>query len=112
VTCTVPILGFEALVFFYYLGTTHSFISNMFVRLSRLVVQTLETGLVGTIPIGKIVVCKSVVSGCPVSICGRVLPTNLVILPMNSYNVILGMDWLAKHLVVFDYTRKQVTLRP
>jgi hypothetical protein len=54
----------------------------MFVRLSRLVVQTLEPSLTVTIPIGKTVVCKRVVCECPVSICEIVLFTNLVVLPM------------------------------
>ena len=45
VTGTGPIHGFEASVLFD-LGATHSFISIVFVRLSRLVVRTLEPGLV------------------------------------------------------------------
>jgi hypothetical protein len=57
-------------------------------------------------------VCKCVVCECPVSICGRVLPTNLVVLPMFSYDVILRMDWLMRHSVVIDCARKQVTLKP
>jgi hypothetical protein len=56
------------------------------------------------------VVCKRVVYKCPVSICGRVLPANLVVLLMFSYNIILGMDWLTRHSAVIDYARKQVTL--
>jgi hypothetical protein len=95
VTGTVPILGFEALVLFDS-GATHSFVSIVFVRLSRLVVRTLEPGLAVTTLAGKTVVCKRVVCECPVSICGRVLPVNLVDLPMFSYNIILGMDWLTK----------------
>ena len=84
----------------------------MFVRLSRLVVRTLEPGLVVTTPVGKTVVCKRVVCECPVSICGRVLPTNLVVLPMFSYDIILRMNWLMRHSAVIDCTRKQVTLTP
>ena len=49
---TTPILGFEALVLFDS-RATHSFISIMFVRLSRLVVQTLELGLAVTTFVGK-----------------------------------------------------------
>jgi hypothetical protein len=55
-------------------GATHSFISIVFIRLSRLVVRTLEPGLAVTTPVGKTVVHKRVVCKCPVSICGRVLP--------------------------------------
>jgi hypothetical protein len=111
VTGTTPILGFEASILFD-LRATHSFVSIVFVRLSKLAVKTLEPGLAITTPVGKTVVCKHVVCECPVSICGRVFPTNLVVLPMFSYNVILKMDWLTKHLAVIDCARKQVTLMP
>ena len=74
--------------------------------------RTLEPGLAITTPVGKTVVYKCVVYECPVSICGRVLPANLVVLPMFSYDVILGMDWLAKYSAVIDCARKQVTLSP
>ena len=84
----------------------------MFIRLSRLAVRTLELGLAITTPVEKMVVCKHAVCECPVSICGRVLPANLVVLPMFSYDVILGMDWLAKYSAVIDCARKQVTLMP
>ena len=56
-------------------------------------------------------VCKHVVCECPIRICGRVLPTNLVVLPMFSYDIILGMDWLAKHSTIIDCAWKQVTLK-
>jgi hypothetical protein len=111
VTSTVPILGFEASTLFDS-GATHSFISIVFVRLSRLVVRTLEPVLAATTPVEKTMVCKRVVCKCPVSICGRVLPANLVVLPMFSYDIILGMDWLTKHLPIIDCVLKQVTLTP
>ena len=92
----VPILGFEASILFNS-RATHSFVSIMFVRLSRLVVQTLELGLTVASPVGKNVVCKHVVCRCLVSIYGRVPPANLYVIPMINYDVILIMDWLAKH---------------
>jgi hypothetical protein len=108
VTGNTPILGFEASILFD-LGAT---LSLMFVRLSRLVVRTLKPSLVVTATVGKTVVCKRVVFECPVSICGRVLPANLVVLSMFSYDIILGIDWLIKHSAIIDYVLKQVTLTP
>jgi hypothetical protein len=90
----------------------HSFVSIVFVRLSRLVVRTLEPGLAITTLVGKTVACKRVVCECPIGICGRVLPANLVVLPKFSYDVIIGMDWLARHLTIIDCALKQVTLTP
>jgi hypothetical protein len=103
------ILGFEGSVLFD-LRATHSFVSIVFVRLSRLVMRTLEPSLAVTTTIGKTVVCKCIVCECPISICGRVLPANLVVLPMFSYNVIFKMDWLMRHSAFIDSTRKQVML--
>jgi hypothetical protein len=58
------------------------------------------------------VVCKRVVCECPISICGRVLLANLVVLPMFSYDIILRMDWLMRHLAIIDCVLKQVMLTP
>jgi hypothetical protein len=111
VTGTTPILGFEASVLFDS-RATHYFVSIVFVRLSRLVVRTLKSGLAVTTPVGKTVVCKHVVCKCPISIYGRVLPANLVVLSMFSYDVILRMDWLMRHSAIIDCAQKQVTLTP
>jgi hypothetical protein len=111
VTGTAPILGFEASVLFDS-GATHSFVSIMFVRLSRLIVQTLEPGLVITTLVGKTMVCKRVIYECPVSICGSVLSANLVVLPIISYNIILEIDWLPRHSAIINCIWKQVTLKP
>ena len=108
---TTPILGFEASVLFDS-GATHFFISIMFVRLFRLVVQTLEPSLAVATPVEKTMVSKHVVCEGPISICGRVLPTNLVVHPMISYDVIHEIDWLVRHSTIIDFSRKQVTLRP
>ena len=109
-TGTAPILGFEALVLFD-LGATHSFISIVFVRLFRLAVRSLEPGLTVTTPVGKTVICGHAVCKCLVSICRRVLPSNLVVLPMFSYDVIVMMDWLVRHLTIINCARKQVALK-
>jgi hypothetical protein len=57
VTGTAPVLGFEASVLFDS-GATHSFVSIVFVRLSKLVVRTLKPSLAITTHVGKIVVSK------------------------------------------------------
>ena len=73
VTGTTPILGFEASVLFDS-GATHSFVSIVFVKLSKLVMRTLEPSLAVTTPVGKTVVCKRVFCECLVNICEGYFP--------------------------------------
>jgi hypothetical protein len=35
---------------------------------------------------------------------------NLIVLELKGIDVILGMDWLGKHKVLIDYTKKSVKL--
>jgi hypothetical protein len=83
-------------------AATHSFVSIMFIRLSRLVVQTLKPSLAVTTSVGKTMVCKRVVCECPISICESVLPANLAVLPMINYDVILVMDWLVRYSTIIN----------
>lgn len=46
------------------------------------------------------------------SIYEKIIPGNLVVFAMYEYDVILGIDWLAKHYANIDCAWKQVTLRP
>ena len=34
---------------------------------------------------------------CEIEVRGRIYPANLISLPINGYDVILGMDWLAQY---------------
>jgi hypothetical protein len=84
----------------------------MFVKLSRLSVRTLEVSLAVATPVGKTVTCSRVARGCLIIINGRILPANLLVLPLHEYDVILWMDCLAKHFASIDYARKLMTLKP
>ena len=48
---------------------------------------------------------------CPVLVEGRELLTNLVLLDVIDFDVIVGMDWLAKHYATVDYREKEVIFR-
>jgi hypothetical protein len=111
VTNTLPIFGFKALVLFD-LGDIHSFVSSMFIKLSRISIKTLEVGLAVATLLGKTVTCSRVARGCLIIINERILLANLVVLPLHGYNIILGMDWLAKHFASIDCAQKLVMLKP
>jgi len=95
------LLGHSVLVLFDS-GATHSFISNACVgRLSlekhylgyELLVLTLSSGQVAT---------SSVYVGCSMEVAGRRFKVNLVCLPLEGLNVILGMDWLSNNHIMID----------
>lgn len=111
VTGTVLITGFEASVVFDS-GASHSFISSTFVRLCSFTVRPQDVGLAVATPVGKTVLCKSAVCSCRLSICGKIHPKNLVVFTIFGSDIILGVDWLAKHHANIDCAGKSVTLRP
>ena len=45
---------------------------------------------------------------CPVLVEGRKLLADLVLLDVIDFDVILGMDWLARHYASLDYREKVV----
>jgi len=52
---------------------------------------------------GSIYQIKSPVRNCPIIIHDRIVPTNLVLLEIEGYDVILGVDWLAEHSAPIGY---------
>ncbi|KAA0036742.1 ty3-gypsy retrotransposon protein [Cucumis melo var. makuwa] len=81
VTGTLPMLGHYALVLFDS-GSSHSFISFVFVLHARLEVE----------------------------IAGHVIGVTLLVLDMHSFDVILGMDWLAANHASIDCSRIEAKL--
>lgn len=73
--------------------------STVFAKLCRLAVAWPKVSLAVTTPMRRTVVCKREAGECPVSIGGRIFPTNLMVFTMHGFDIILGMDWLAKHVL-------------
>jgi hypothetical protein len=49
--------------------------------------------------------------GCELSLDGQNKKLNLNLLPLGSYDIIIGMDWLEKHKVILDFYEKSLTYR-
>ena len=49
------------------------------------------------------------VKGCSISINGVITSVDLNIIPLESYDILIGMDWLEKHHVVLDCHNKTFT---
>jgi len=111
VTSTLLISSRQATVLFDS-GATHSFVSYSFSRDCNLMSEWLDVDLAVATPVGKTVVCTSVVRNCPISIQGHVMPANLVIFEMSGFDVILGMDWLSMYNACVVCFCKEVVFRP
>jgi hypothetical protein len=42
----------------------------------------------------------------PIMIKDRVLPANLIVLKVLMYDILLGMDWLARYYACINYSEK------
>ncbi|XP_077248863.1 uncharacterized protein LOC143888354 [Tasmannia lanceolata] len=92
-------------------GSTLSFISPDFVRELGLSPVPLLHPLRVVTPIGDVVVTDRICKGCIIKIGDRELLGELVLLKMNDFKVILGMDWLASYHASVDCFHKVVVFR-
>jgi len=86
-------------------GATHSLISKECVGRLGLVMRELGCELiVATLASGE-VSTNSVCVRCPMEVVGRRFKVNLICLPMEGLDVILGMDWLSSNHIVIGCRR-------
>ncbi|KAL5548506.1 hypothetical protein UlMin_003737 [Ulmus minor] len=93
-------------------GATHSFASTSFAdcvdRGKDVINQTFRTAL----PSGDVMISSYWLRNVPIVIFGRELSVNLIILDMRDYDVILGMDFLAKYEATINCKARSVNFRP
>ncbi|XP_027905956.1 uncharacterized protein LOC114165566 [Vigna unguiculata] len=89
-------------------GATHSFVSKECVSRLGLVVCDLGCDLTISTPASGQVSTNSVCVGCSIEVARRRFKVNLICLPLEGLNVILGMDWLSNNHVVIDCRQRSV----
>ena len=89
-------------------GATHSFVFNECVRRLGLAMRELGCELIVATPASGEVSTSSVCVRCPMEVAGRRFKLNLICLPMEGLDVILGMDWLSSNHVVIDCGRRRI----
>ncbi|RVX02879.1 Retrovirus-related Pol polyprotein from transposon 17.6 [Vitis vinifera] len=90
-------------------GSTHSFVSVSFAGLLGLSVASMDFDLIVATPVGDSVVASRMLRNCIVMIGYREMPVDLVLLDLQDFDVILGMDWLASCHAFVDCFEKRVT---
>jgi hypothetical protein len=90
-------------------GASHSFISATYVGKHNLPLTLLRCQMIVSSSGGDMLARQL----CPkVNLKIRVVDfvANLIVLESKGIDVVLGMDWLSKHKVLIDYTKKSIKL--
>ncbi|GJT91363.1 putative reverse transcriptase domain-containing protein [Tanacetum coccineum] len=87
-----------------------SFVSTTFSNLLDITPDTLDVSYVVELANGRISETNTVLTGCTLGLLGH--PSNIDLMPveLGSFDVIIGMDWLANHHAVIVYDEKIVRI--
>ena len=107
---TLPLFNSKAVILFDS-GATNSFISAKYARRFHINLESMEVRVVVSTPMGKSVICRKIVIGCPIHIEGRTLTANLIVFDIEAFNIILGMDWLSNNHAIIDCHNKEIIFR-
>ena len=92
-------------------GSTHTFARPGFIKKLRYKTEILPYLIEVSTPTGeRKIETEKVCRNCDVEIIGRKFSTDLILLAINGYDVILGMDWLAQHYIQIDCRTKDFSL--
>ncbi|KAA3484220.1 DNA/RNA polymerases superfamily protein [Gossypium australe] len=91
--------------------STHSYICMKLVSSLSMPIEFTEFVIRVSNPLGKCVLVDKVYKGCPLMIRGHCFPANLMLLPFDEFDVILGVDWLVTHGVIVNFGKKFIELK-
>ena len=87
---------------------SHSFVSSSFVKTHNMKMDVGNHEWHVRIPMGETQVSRAVCKRCPLTLSYLKMLTDLVVMEMNDFDIILGMDWLSEHHAFIDYKEKKV----
>jgi len=91
-------------------GATHSFSNPATAKRIVCAVEDMNVHLCVSTPIGSAYPTDQIVRDCPIIIQNREFFANLVVLGIQGYDVILGIDWLIAYQATIDCKQKKLTL--
>ena len=89
-------------------GATHSFVSPGLIGKGLFQIGTRDDPCIVYAAGGQAMHSLGLVRDVPVMIQDRVMPVDLVVVPLKNHEVILGMDWLGKNRATLDCHRGRV----
>ena len=90
-------------------GSTYSFVFISFAGLFGMPIDNMNFDLFVATPLGDSVVLNKIIRDCCVMIGYKEMTVDLVLLDLQDFDVILGMDWLASYHASVDCFGKRVT---
>ncbi|KAA3480554.1 DNA/RNA polymerases superfamily protein [Gossypium australe] len=92
-------------------GSTHFYVCMNLVSSKTLPVESTEFVIRVSNPLGKCVLVDKVCKNCPLMFRDVRFLANLMLLPFDEFDIILGMDCLTLHNAIVNCKRKSIELR-
>ncbi|GKF31948.1 putative reverse transcriptase domain-containing protein, partial [Tanacetum coccineum] len=87
-------------------GADRSFVSTTFSALINITPTTLENHYDVELANGKIIGVNTIIQGCTLNFMNHPFNIDLMPVPLDSFDVIIGMDWFTKYHGVIIYDEK------
>ncbi|GJT46096.1 putative reverse transcriptase domain-containing protein [Tanacetum coccineum] len=91
-------------------GADRSFVSNTFSTLLDIIPYALDVSYAVELADGRTSETNTVLRGCTLGLLGHTFNIDLMPIDLGSFDVIIGMDWLAKNHAVIFYDEKIVCI--
>jgi hypothetical protein len=102
-------IDYKPIIILFYSGATHSFISDKCVaRVGLDSCQAKGSYMIST-PGGKIGT-NQLIRHVPIQLGSKVVKTDLILLPLEGMDIILGMDWMTEHKVLLDVSSRVIEI--
>jgi hypothetical protein len=87
-------------------GSMHSFVNKTHACHLNWIGEKLPNVIHVSTPLGKSVVANRFVSNYEIQVGKDVMKADLIVMPIKDYDLILGIDWLSKHVARVNYRNK------
>jgi hypothetical protein len=102
------VLNLPAVIFFYS-GASHSFISAKFSAKCQLSFHHNNGGIIISTPGGRVATYQ-INRNVPIRLGSFIFKTTLLIMGLDSVDIILGTDWLSRHHAVIDVAARAIEI--
>jgi hypothetical protein len=102
-------INYKPVIILFDFGTTHSFISDKCVaRVGLDSCQVKESYIISTR--GGKIGSNQLIRYVLIQLGSKVIKTDLVLLPLEGMDIILGIDWMTKHKVLLDISSRVIEI--